>query len=116
MLVTSSFLTYYSTSLSRSPDKPTLIPTSAKLAGILAAILRRVGKLSAAMNAIWIVLACVFQFSSFFDRCYCNSSVLGRGSSRAYSILNLVVDSDILISTRSAWIGGEFSTPSILIL
>ncbi|KDQ57919.1 hypothetical protein JAAARDRAFT_251628 [Jaapia argillacea MUCL 33604] len=65
--------------------------------------LRRLGKVLAAFNAIWIVLACLFQFSNFFDRCYCNSSVLGRGS-RAYDV---ITDTEAdLAGMRSAWIAG----------
>ncbi|KAJ7896519.1 hypothetical protein B0H13DRAFT_2522979 [Mycena leptocephala] len=47
--------------------------------------LRRLGKLLAAVNATWIVLVCLFQFTGVYDTCWCNSSVLYLGK-RAYSV------------------------------
>lgn len=70
----------------------------------LSVALRRLGKLAATLNAMWIVVACLFQFSSFFDRCWCDSSVLGLGKT-AYDVL-LLTDAD-LGPLRGAWIGGE---------
>ncbi|KZV68257.1 hypothetical protein PENSPDRAFT_754287 [Peniophora sp. CONT] len=46
------------------------------------------GKGLAALNSAWIILVCVGQFASFFDTCYCNSSVLGLGRS-AYAVITL---------------------------
>ncbi|KAJ3853391.1 hypothetical protein EV368DRAFT_73497 [Lentinula lateritia] len=69
-------------------------------------IIRRVGKLLAAANALWILTACIFNFSSFFDRCYCNSSVLGIGAAKAYNVLNFTQADQF--STRTAWIGAAF--------
>ncbi|KAJ7071987.1 hypothetical protein C8F01DRAFT_1102091 [Mycena amicta] len=103
MLVTSSGLAHYS-------DQPTHIDedgnprysTVSRIAANLSILLRRTGKLLAAVNAVWIVLACIFQFVSFFDRCYCDSSVLGLGR-RAYDVIDLV-PGDISTMKR-AWIG-----------
>ena len=69
--------------------------------------LRRLAKLLAAFNALWILTTCFFQFTNFFDRCYCNSSVFGRGQS-AFNIILKGVTSDpsILLPMRSAWVGG----------
>ncbi|KAJ6628317.1 hypothetical protein B0H10DRAFT_1940513 [Mycena sp. CBHHK59/15] len=47
--------------------------------------LHRISKILAAMNALWIVLICLFQFTGLYDTCWCNSSVLHLGS-RAYSL------------------------------
>jgi hypothetical protein len=47
--------------------------------------LRRLGKLLAAVNATWIVLVCLFQFTGVYDTCWCNSSVLYLGK-HAYSV------------------------------
>ena len=44
---------------------------------MLAVVLRWVGKILATYNAIWIILACTLQLGGFFDRCYCNGSVIG---------------------------------------
>jgi hypothetical protein len=62
-----------------------------------------VGKIIAASNAVWIILACLFQFASFYDRCFCNSSVFSLGS-HAYNVIMLVADD--ISSLRTAWIGG----------
>lgn len=78
----------------------------------LSVALRRIGKFVATLNAIWIVVMCLFQFSSFFDRCYCDSSVLGLGK-RAFYTLSLTED-DIPV-LRGAWIGGVYSDPLILL-
>ena len=47
----------------------------------------------------------LFQFIGFYDRCYCNSSVIGLGK-HAYNIIFLV--SVEIGSMRTAWIGGFF--------
>ena len=77
---------------------------SAKLAKGLATFLRRLSIFAAGCNAIGLVLVCVFQFSNFYSTCYCNSSVLGRGSKAAYSIMvpgNFGYD-----QMKGGWIGG----------
>ena len=77
---------------------------SANLAKGLATFLRRLSIFAAGCNALGIVLACVFQFSNFYSTCYCNSSVLGRGTKAAYSILaagNFGYD-----QMKGGWIGG----------
>ncbi|KAJ3513772.1 hypothetical protein NMY22_g14943 [Coprinellus aureogranulatus] len=65
--------------------------------------LRRLGKVVAAFNAIWILLTCFFHFGNFYDRCYCNSSVFGRRDS-AYSVI--LLDPADVPAMKAAWIGG----------
>ncbi|KAI0033216.1 hypothetical protein K488DRAFT_85137 [Vararia minispora EC-137] len=104
-MVISSFLSFYATVAGQSalPSKQSPRPLPAALiAGRLSTFLRRAGKLLATLNAIWIVLSCIFQFSSFYDRCYCNSSVLGLGKN-AYDVLTFL-DSDVT-AMKAAWIG-----------
>lgn len=96
MLVASSFLAHYS---SAAPKNSILCRAAARLS----IMLRRLGKLIASTNAVWIVMTCMFQFSNFFNRCYCNSSVLGWGP-RAYNII-ILTNNDIP-HMRAAWIGG----------
>ena len=48
----------------------------------------------------------MFQFSSFLDRCYCDSSVLMWGTKKAYMVLDLTTDD--IHDMISAWIGGVF--------
>ncbi|KAJ7832192.1 hypothetical protein B0H13DRAFT_2256539 [Mycena leptocephala] len=103
LLVTSSALAHYSTHVTTNIEGLQVYTRSTRIAGSLAIVLRRVGKVLAACNAVWIVLACIFQFSSFFDRCYCNSSVLGLGR-LAYDVIQLV-PADIS-ALKTAWIGG----------
>ncbi|KIJ64196.1 hypothetical protein HYDPIDRAFT_28639 [Hydnomerulius pinastri MD-312] len=64
--------------------------------------LRWAGKTLAALNAAFIVTISVFQYANFYDRCYCNSSVLSRGS-QAYDIV-VILYSDVTLA-RGAWIG-----------
>ncbi|KAJ7439336.1 hypothetical protein FB451DRAFT_1344268 [Mycena latifolia] len=102
MLVTSSALAHYSTQSVGVRGKA-VYTRSTRIAGKVSIFLRRLGKVLASCNAVWIVLACIFQFSSFFDSCYCNSSKLGLGSF-AYYVIDLV--SADLTTMKTAWIGG----------
>ncbi|KAL1705887.1 hypothetical protein EV121DRAFT_279306 [Schizophyllum commune] len=56
----------------------------------LAILLRRTGKTLAV-------------FANFYSRCYCNSSVLGLGESRAYNVMDFTADD--FASLRDAWTG-----------
>jgi hypothetical protein len=98
ILVISSLLSHYSTTA-----PPT--STSGWIAGKLSIALRRLGKIVASLNAVWILVVCLFQFSNFNSRCYCNSSVLGLGE-RAYNLISL--NSDDLEGMKGAWKGGAF--------
>ncbi|KIJ53265.1 hypothetical protein M422DRAFT_775874 [Sphaerobolus stellatus SS14] len=69
----------------------------------LSTFTRRLGKSIAYFNAVWVILTCVFQFSNFYDRCYCNSSIFAWHG-EAYAVIQFT-QSDIS-STRLAWIGG----------
>ena len=94
MLVTSSTLSYYSTNSH---------VIRGRVARWLSIFLRRVGKVVAALNAVWIVSTGLLQFGSFYDQCYCNSSVMGLGK-HAYLIVYLV--SVGVGGMLTAWIGG----------
>ncbi|PPR04300.1 hypothetical protein CVT26_004055 [Gymnopilus dilepis] len=104
MLLTSSILTYHST---KSPVRivkgHTIRPISSRLARCISIFLRRTGKFLALLNSIWIVAVGLLQFGSFYDRCYCNSSVFGLGK-EAYNVI-IPTQGDIA-SMRSSWIGG----------
>lgn len=95
LLVLSSFLSHC---WATSSDKKLL----ARIAGRLSVLIRRLGKLLAFVNSIWIIVTCFFQFGGFFDRCYCNSSVLGRGAS-AFNVIHLLHDD--VVALRGVWIG-----------
>ena len=48
----------------------------------------------------------LFQFSNFYDRCYCDSNIMGPGRQAAYVIISFAsVD---VGSMRAAQIGGFF--------
>ncbi|KAJ2912698.1 hypothetical protein MD484_g7711, partial [Candolleomyces efflorescens] len=91
MLLISSILAHYVSTSSPSsaymrikplnPQQSRRQPYALRLsmARHLAIHLRRLAKVLAALNALWILTTCFFQFTNFFDRCYCNSSVFGRG-------------------------------------
>jgi hypothetical protein len=96
LLVASSALAHYST-LSPESHPP---PTHLKTIKWLAVVLRRLGKLLASLNAAWIVVACILQFSNIYDNCCCNSSVLGLGD-RAYDVI-LISAGDV----KQPWIAG----------
>jgi hypothetical protein len=98
VLVLSSFLSHYSTT---APAKN----TSALITGHLSIFLRRLGKIIASFNAVWIVVSCMFQFSNFYDRCYCNSSVFGWGA-QAFDVI--LLNHDDISGMKGAWIGGAF--------
>jgi hypothetical protein len=119
MLLISSLLVHYvSTSspssaymrikplnLQRSRGYPYALRRS--IARHFAVCLRRLAKLLATFNALWILTTCLFQFTNFFDRCYCNSSVFGRGKSAFNIILkDWASEPGLLLPMRSAWVGG----------
>jgi len=73
-------------------------------AAALASFLNAFGKILAAANAVWVLCACMFQFTNVFNRCFCNSSVFYWGADKAYNVLELT-DADV-DSVRAAWFGG----------
>jgi hypothetical protein len=105
MLLISSILTHYSTNTPnrRSSKGGFIPPVRARVARWLSIFLRRFGKVIAALNALVIIFAGLLQFGSFYDRCYCNSSVLGLGKN-AFNVIALVPGDAAAV--HAAWIGG----------
>ena len=97
MLLTSSILTYYSTNIR---GHVILV----RVARWLSIFLRRLGKVIAGLNAVWIVATALFQFSNLYDRCYCDSNIMAVGRDAAQVIISLV--SADMGSMRAAQIGG----------
>ena len=86
---------------------------SVRAARLASIFLRRLGKLIATLNSIWIFISCMFQLSNFYDRYYCNSDVFWlRG--RAYNIIQLMADD--LASTKGAWLGGVFLAGGVVVI
>ncbi|KAG2110070.1 hypothetical protein BD769DRAFT_98125 [Suillus cothurnatus] len=102
MLVVSSILSHYAFSYSDRPRSP-FSSITIRLVKVVANLLRWGGKSMAIINAIWIIAAGMLQFTSVYDNCYCNSSVLGRGAQYAYDIV--VFDHVDLSQTKAAWFG-----------
>jgi hypothetical protein len=98
ILVLSSLLSHYSA---------TALPENAYawIAAQLSIALHRLGKIIASLNAIWIIAACLFQFSNFYSWCYCNSNVISLGA-RAYDVIFL--NPEDISAMKGAWIGGVF--------
>lgn len=97
MLLMSSILAHYSAGYSHR----NLL--SARAALTLSHWLRRMGKALAVANSIWVVLACTFVYSSFYNTCFCNSSVVSRGGA-AYNVI--IATAGQAAQLRAAWIGG----------
>ncbi|KAJ3518615.1 hypothetical protein NMY22_g13585 [Coprinellus aureogranulatus] len=102
LLLASSILAHCATALRRVGGR------SAAAARWFSIALRRIGKLLAAFNSIAVVVTCLFSFGNFYNRCYCNTSVLGRGISSAYYSPVEITLPDVAKATLSAWIGGSF--------
>ncbi|KAG2053552.1 hypothetical protein BDR06DRAFT_989810 [Suillus hirtellus] len=97
LLLMSSILAHYSAGYSHRK-----VP-SARIASVLSHWLRWAGKALAVANSIWLVLACAFVYSSFYNTCFCNSSVVSRGEA-AYNVI--IETAAQAAQLRVAWIGG----------
>lgn len=98
MLLTSSILAHYSAAYSHR----TSLPVSVSIALMISHGLRRIGKLLAIVNTFVVILASTFQYSSFYDRCFCNSSVFSRGGGAYTVIIETAAEA---AQAKSAWIG-----------
>jgi len=70
-------------------EKSTIVKN---MTAFIAIALRRISLFLAFINATGLIVLSCFQFSHFLDNCYCNASVLGRGT-----------DSYIIISSEG-WV------------
>lgn len=99
-MVASSILAHYS--ITNTPDAGHCRLTT-RIATVVSVMLRRLGKVAATFNTVWIVATSLFQFSNFFDRCFFNSIVFGLGD-RAYGTIDLSAGNTL--GMKSAWVGG----------
>ena len=113
MLLASSILTHYSTNTTLSFKGHSIVPLQARVARWLSIFLRRLGKLIAVLNAVQIVFTGLLEFGSFYDRCYCNSSVMGLGKN-AYNVITLVPDD--VGGIHAAWIGGFILAAGVTVI
>ncbi|THU93303.1 hypothetical protein K435DRAFT_670500 [Dendrothele bispora CBS 962.96] len=75
-----------------------------RIAANLSIVFRQCGTVLASFNTLAILLTNIFQFSGFFDRCYCDSSVMGLGPKSAYNVIEFTQDD--ISGMRQAWIWG----------
>ncbi|KAF5366151.1 hypothetical protein D9758_005819 [Tetrapyrgos nigripes] len=74
------------------------------IAAQLSISFRRLGKTIATINAVGITVSSIFQISGFYDRCYCNASVISHGVTRAFTVI--ILEGSEISSMRNVWIGG----------
>ncbi|EGO25986.1 hypothetical protein SERLADRAFT_448876 [Serpula lacrymans var. lacrymans S7.9] len=78
MLIVSSVLSHYSNSYDKSfTSRPA---RAAHAARTTSEIQYRLGKMIATRNTIWIIVVCLFQLSTLYNECYCESAKLGLGN------------------------------------
>ncbi|KAK2465062.1 hypothetical protein APHAL10511_002870 [Amanita phalloides] len=83
------------------------------LAYVFSIIFRHLAKALAAINTLWLFTSSLLQFSNLFDTCYCNASVLGRGSHSAYTVLAYTpADAS---AVKLAWAGGMILSSAVAI-
>ncbi|KAG2151540.1 hypothetical protein DEU56DRAFT_778456 [Suillus clintonianus] len=98
MLLVSSILAHYSTA---DPLRARGVLSARSAALKLSHLLRWTGKLLAIINFFLAIMACVFQYSSFYDRCYCNSSVFSRHGA-AYAVI--IETAAQAAQAKTAWV------------
>jgi len=108
IIVSSSILAHHATAMPGSTPK-----SAARIARSLSIALRRIGKMMAICNAIWLVVLCLLQSSNFLNSCYCNGNVLSLGEN-AYVVLELL-PGDVRDMTAARIGGLVFSTGSVAI-
>lgn len=75
-------------------------PGNLYLLGAVAVILRLVGKGLAILNSIWIIMHCLFEFTGFYNRCFC---LTNRGTSPWLWLDDATIRS--LNNTQETWFG-----------
>ena len=75
------FLTIISTLLARISETRNERSTIVKgFTAFIATTFHKISHLLALINVTGLILLSCFQFSNFLDNCYCNASVIGRGT------------------------------------
>jgi len=75
------FLNIFSTIFARISETREKRSTVIKwFTGFIAIAFRRISFLFALISGVGLIVLSCFQFSHFLDNCYCNSSVIGRGT------------------------------------
>ncbi|KAF2117030.1 hypothetical protein BDV96DRAFT_644465 [Lophiotrema nucula] len=71
----------------------------------LAVVTRLLGKTIAILNAIWLVLSSLLEYTGVYDRCYCKGNETGLGMDRGWLVL-FKTDDDLASYATSPWAGG----------
>ncbi|KAG1889367.1 hypothetical protein F4604DRAFT_2015906, partial [Suillus subluteus] len=100
MLLISSILAHYSAAYSYRAS------LSARVALTFSHLLRKMGKLLAIANSLWVVLTCILLYSGFYDTCFCNSGMVSRGNAAAY--ITIIETTTQAALAKAAWIGALF--------
>ncbi|KAG1769634.1 hypothetical protein EDD22DRAFT_1048049 [Suillus occidentalis] len=100
MLLISSILAHYSAASSYRAS------LSECVALICSHSLRRLGKLLAIANSLWVVLMCILQYSGFYHTCFCSSNMIHRGNTAAY--ITIIETTTQAALAKAAWIGALF--------
>lgn len=82
------------------------------LFGYAAVILRVLGKTIAVLNAVWIFIHCVFQFTSFYDNCWCNANYAIMGQ-KGYWIWLSTAQLRELLDISETW-GGTTALATVV--
>ncbi|KIK47886.1 hypothetical protein CY34DRAFT_798759 [Suillus luteus UH-Slu-Lm8-n1] len=100
MLLISSILAHYSAASSYRAS------LSERVALACSHSLRRMGKLLAIANSLWVVLMCILQYSGFYHTCFCSSNIIHRGNTAAY--ITIIETTTQAALAKAAWIGALF--------
>ncbi|KAG1766415.1 hypothetical protein EDD22DRAFT_355853 [Suillus occidentalis] len=100
MLLISSILAHYSAAYSYRAS------LSERVALACSHSLRRMGKLLAIANSLWVILMCILQYSGFYSTCFCNSNMIHRGDTVAY--ITIIETTTQAALAKVVWIGALF--------
>ena len=65
------------------------------------------GKSLATINAAFIVVTSIVQFTGLYDNCWCDACIPSLGKKAGWVIL-FASDAQIAAVSKSAWVGGVF--------
>lgn len=70
-------------------------------------VTRLIGKILASVNAIFVVVTAIIEFTGLFDNCWCDACIPSRGRAGGWVVL-FASDAQIFAASKSAWVGGVF--------
>ncbi|PSN75195.1 hypothetical protein BS50DRAFT_34271 [Corynespora cassiicola Philippines] len=71
----------------------------------LAVTSRLFGKTIAILNALWLIVSSLLEFTSVYDRCYCRGNQTGLGMEHGWIVL-FKSEKDLADYATSSWVGG----------